>query len=84
MYQMALTSTQYPKVRSRPSTQPLGHVAYILYYVFIFLLLKSRKIEFKLFISKIYSCYQFPRLKNYTNRYIRHVFVFIISNVMVK
>ena len=41
MYQMALPSTQYPKVRSRPSTQPLVHVADILYYVFIFLLLKS-------------------------------------------
>ena len=53
MYQMALPSTQYPKFRSRPSTQPLGHVADILYYVFIFLLLKSGKIEFKLFISKI-------------------------------
>ena len=27
MYQMALSSTQYPKFRSRPSTQPLEHVA---------------------------------------------------------
>ena len=38
---MALPSTQYPKFRSRPSTQPLGHVADILCYVFIFFWLKS-------------------------------------------
>ena len=35
MYQMELPSTQSPKFRSRPSTQPLRHVADI--YGFIFL-----------------------------------------------
>ena len=43
---MALPSTQYPKYRSGPSTQPLGHLC----YVFKLCWLKSRKIEFKLFI----------------------------------
>ena len=52
--------------------------------MFLYFLVKSRKIEFKLFISKIYWCYQFSRLKNYTNRYIVDVFVFIILKVMVK
>ena len=41
MYQMTLPSTQYPKFRSRPSTQPLGRVADILCYVFKFCWLKS-------------------------------------------
>ena len=50
---LALPSTQYPKFRSRPSTQPLGHVADNLCYVFIFCWLKLNKIKFKLFISKI-------------------------------
>ena len=53
MYQMTLPSTQYPKFRSRPSTQPLGRVADILYYVFKFCWLRLRKIELKLFISEI-------------------------------
>ena len=36
-------STQYPKFRSRPSTQPLGHAADIPCNAFIFCWLKSRK-----------------------------------------
>ena len=39
---MALLITQYSKFRSRPSTQPLGHVADILCYVLKFCWLKLR------------------------------------------
>ena len=51
--ELALPSTHYPKFRSRPSTQPLGHVADNLCYVVIFCWLKSKKIKFTFFISKI-------------------------------
>ena len=50
---LALPSTQYSKFWSRPSTQPLGHVADNLCYVFILFWLKLKKIKFKLFISII-------------------------------
>ena len=83
MNKMALPSTQYPKFHSRSNTQPLGHAADIVCYVFIFFMVNIKKIESKLFISKIQRCYQFSRLQNYTNRYIIHVFVFITSKFMV-
>ena len=64
MYQMTLTSIQYTKFRSRPNTQPLGHVADTLCYVFIYFWLKSRKIAFKLFFFKYNVVISFSASKN--------------------
>ena len=63
MYQMALPSTQYPKFRSRPSTQPLGHVADILRYDFIFCWLKSKKSSLNCLFIKYNGVISFLTLK---------------------
>ena len=64
MYQVALPSTHYPKFRSRSSTQPLGHVAYIVCYVFYILLVKiEKKSSLNCLFSKYKGVISFPALK---------------------
>ena len=61
--ELELPSTQYPKFRSRPRTQPLGHVGDNLGYAMFSYLLVKIKIKFKLFILKCNGVISFLVLK---------------------
>ena len=61
--ELALPSPKYPKFRSRPSTQPLGHGADNLCYIFIFSWLKSTKTSLNCLFLKYNGIISFLVLK---------------------